>query len=214
MEAEIKLTNDLIEICKQRIQPYACEGFLLGGGNSQSKILFVGEAPGRQELIDGVPFSGKAGKVLDQYFEWLGIAKSEVYITSVVRSRPYKDNKQVLNKPIESRGNRTPTQAEIRAHAPLLDALIEDISPSIIVTLGGIALRRLTNNRESLIDIHGRSFEGPILRLKSLDSNRYELTKSSYTIFPTFHPASVFYNQRLKANIEQDMQTLKEMLKA
>ena len=194
------------------MEPYACEGFLMGKGNLNAQVMFVGEAPGRQEVIENKPFIGKAGKVMDQYFDWLNLSRDDVYITSAIRSRPYKSLKPGQHKPISQRGNRTPNQSEILAHAPLLDAQIEDVAPKIIVTLGGVALRRLTGMKERLIDIHGTAFTSHLLKLHSLDDNHYVETEQTYTIFPAFHPASIFYNQKLEAAIKNDMEKLKHLI--
>ena len=213
MVVERKVTRLLTEQCKERMEPYSCEGFLLGGGNSQSNILFVGEAPGRQELIDGAPFTGKAGEVMDKYFSWLGIEKCDVYITSVVKSRPYKTLANNKEKPIHLRGNRTPNQAEIRAHAPLLDAQIKNGHAKVIVTLGAIAFKRITGFKSRLVDVHGTPFSTTILTLQSMKDTKYTPSEESYTIFPTFHPASIFYNQKLEQTIKSDMKQLKKLLK-
>jgi uracil-DNA glycosylase len=82
----------------------------------------------------------------------------------------------------------------------------------VIVTLGGVAFRRVTGMKERLTDIHGTPFQSKILKLESLNSNRYIPSDQTYTIFPTFHPASIFYNQKLKAAIEDDMRKLKDYL--
>lgn len=194
------------------MEPYPCDGFLMGKGNTNASIMFVGEAPGRQEVIENKPFIGKSGAVMDQYFTWLGLTREDVYITSVIRSRPYRKLKPGEEKEIEARGNRTPNQSEILAHAPLLDAQIEDVKPKIIVTLGGVAFRRLTGMKERLVDIHGTPFTTNILKLKSLEDKRYISSEESYIVFPTFHPASIFYNPKLKLVIEEDMRKLREMI--
>ncbi|MEK4565746.1 uracil-DNA glycosylase [Alkalihalobacillus sp. FSL R5-0424] len=212
MTSKRKVTNELIQLCKERMEPYACTGFLMGAGKEDAEIMLVGEAPGRQEVIENRPFIGKAGQVMDDYFTWLGLTREDVYITSVIRSRPYQKTKPGYEKPIDQRGNRTPNQAEILAHAPLLDAQIEEVDPKVIVTLGGVAFRRLTGMKERLTDVHGTPFQANILQVESLESNRYIPSDKTYTIFPTFHPASIFYNQKLKAAIEDDMRALKDYL--
>ena len=106
--------------------------------------MLLGEAPGETEIHNGIPFSGRAGKQL-MVLERIHVTREEVYITSAVRSRPYKWREK-KNEMVKSykKYNRTPNQGEIVAHAPLLDYELEKIHPKLIVTLGNIGLQRLT----------------------------------------------------------------------
>ncbi|WP_059103937.1 uracil-DNA glycosylase [Shouchella shacheensis] len=206
------ISSKLMVEVKKRMEPYPCEGFLLGGGDEKASVLFVGEAPGRDEVMTGKPFTGKAGQILDTYFHRLNLQRDDVYISSTVRSRPYKTDKKSAQKPIEKRGNRKPTQAEIIAHAPLLDAQIEAIAPKVIVTLGGVALHRLVGPDAKISIIHGRPFCTQIRMLKHWDDKRLSRGEQWHIVFPTFHPASVFYNPSLKQEIAGDMQQLRKLL--
>lgn len=186
------INAELIKHCQERLKPYPCEGFLLGGGNRNADLLFVGEAPGRDELTTQKPFTGKAGASLNRYLSELELTRDDIYVTSTVRSRPYKHDEKSKLKPVEQRGNRTPTQKEVLAHAPLLDETIAIIKPKVIVVLGAIALKRLTGNELSLKKVHGQAFCTQLLRLPSLEATRLERVGEKHVLFPTFHPAAIF----------------------
>lgn len=206
------IDTELVKCCVERLKSYPCEGFLLGGGNSKADLLFVGEAPGRDELTTQKPFTGKAGASLNEYLSELALTRDDIYVTSTVRSRPYKHDDKSKLKPIKQRANRTPTQKEVLAHAPLLDETIAIMKPKVIVTLGAIALKRLTGNELSLKNVHGQAFCTQLLKLPSLQANRLERIGEKHVLFPTFHPAAVFYNPSLKRVIRMDMLALKELL--
>ncbi|MYL35004.1 uracil-DNA glycosylase [Pontibacillus yanchengensis] len=206
--------KELVELAQKRIAPYQTEGFVTGKGPMNPKIMFIGEAPGRNEIEKGEPFIGRAGDQLNAFMEQIGLTRDDVYITSVVRSRPYKvvektdkDGNLIIKTP-----NRAPTKKEMVAHAPLLDYQIQHMNPSIIVTLGGIALKRLLGNEYKITETHGQLLEKPIYQLRNFNDHHYSPSKHSHLIFPTFHPASVFYRQVLKETIYEDFHRLGEVL--
>lgn len=202
----------LMEACKKRISPYQVEGFLLGGGSENAEIMIVGEAPGEQEIKKEIPFCGRAGAELDRFLEHAGLKRDEIYITSTVRSRPYRvKEKMVRGKKGKKKENRRPNQKEIIAHAPLLDYQIQKIKPSIIVALGAVALERLTGKKAKMTEIHGQAFQTPILELDSLENNQLVMGVEEYILFPTFHPASIFYNRSLLPLIYEDFEKLKQL---
>jgi len=178
------------------------------------KVMLVGEAPGETEIHNGIPFSGRAGKHLMEFLEIIELKREDVYITSAVRSRPYKwGEKKSRTGEIEKRKyNRTPNQQEILAHAPLLDFEIEHVEAPIIVTLGNIGLKRLAGNDKKISDVHGRIITTPVRKVSHLNDSKYEWTDKTYTLFPTFHPASIFYNRSLLEMIHSDLSNLKKHL--
>src|SRR3989344_717215 len=97
------------EICK------ACKNIVIGKGNLKAEILFVGEAPGRNEDEQGLPFVGAAGKNLDALLKKVGLSLDDIYITNILKCRPPE--------------NRDPLSEEIKAHTPWLLAQIEEIKP-------------------------------------------------------------------------------------
>lgn len=211
----MQIPESLAEIGKKRIAPYPVEGFVYGAGPKKPKLMLVGEAPGETEIHNGIPFSGRAGKELMKFLERAGVAREEVYITSAVRSRPYKwgEKRTRTGETVKRKYNRAPSSAEILAHAPLLDYEIEHVEPPIIVALGNIGLKRLCGPDKKVTDMHGKFMKQPVRRLKNMESSEYEWTNKEYVIFPTFHPASIFYNRRLLELIHEDMDKLGKYLK-
>lgn len=192
-----------------RIEPYDVEGFVLGKGKEDSDVMIVGEAPGENEAIKGEPFIGRAGKELDKQLQRLGWERDEVYITSVVRSRPYRwvkaNNEQGMRK-----ANRKPNQKEIIAHAKLLDYQIEKVDPSVVIALGGVAFKRLTGSEEKLSSVIGRMLDTTILKWE--DDKGWIHTDESYTVIPLYHPAAVFYNPKIRNQIEDSLDQVRSYL--
>ncbi|WP_046175931.1 uracil-DNA glycosylase [Domibacillus indicus] len=204
----MRIPEELAEFGKKRIAPFPVEGFVYGSGPQYPELLLVGEAPGETEIGNGIPFSGRAGKELMKFLEIAGVTREEVYITSAVRSRPYKWGEK--NGPdgtkIKRKYNRAPTSREILAHAPLLDYEIEHVHAPIIVALGNIGLKRLVGNDKKVSECHGELLMQPVLRL---NGEQYEWTEKEYRIFPTFHPAAIFYNRSVLELIHSDMEKLR-----
>lgn len=208
------LPKDLVEQCKKRMEPYNCEGFVYGRGPENPEIMIVGEAPGETEIHNGIPFSGRAGKVLNEFFEYLGVSRDDIYFTSTVRSRPFK----IVHKEgpdgeiIEKKYNRAPNMKEQLAHAPIVDYEIRHVKPKQIVTLGNIGLQRLLGKNYKISEVHGRLIQAPVRRLKDMNTNEWTLSEEKYSIFPTFHPASIFYNRSLLEKVYEDLDELKKIL--
>lgn len=208
-----RISEELAALGKQRIKGHPVEGFVWGSGPKNPAIMLVGEAPGENELETGVPFTGRAGKELMASLQSVGLAREDVYITSAVRSRPYKwgTKKQRNGEVIERKYNRAPTKNEIIAHAPILDTEIQDVQPPLIVTLGNVGLQRLIGPKAKVTELHGVLMETPILYWDEKGSC-FKETVEVYHIFPTFHPASVFYNPAVRALKDSDWQKLKDLL--
>ncbi|MBO2518861.1 uracil-DNA glycosylase [Limnochorda sp.] len=118
---------------------------VFGEGNPDATLMLVGEGPGAQEDLEGRPFVGRAGQLLDKMLAAIGIAREEVYIANVVKCRPP--------------GNRVPTPAEQDACFPYLQQQIELVQPEIILCLGATAARRLIDPRFSVTRSHGVWYE-------------------------------------------------------
>lgn len=209
-----EISEELVALGLQRIEGFPVEGFVKGRGPLNPAVMLVGEAPGENELETGIPFTGRAGKELMESLASAGLSREDVYITSAVRSRPYKwGTKKMRNgETVERKYNRAPTKKEIIAHAPILDAEIRDIQPPIIVTLGNIGLQRLIGPQAKVTELHGTLLETPILKWNE-ETGKFEETAESYHIFPTFHPASVFYNPPVRHLKEADWHKLRDILK-
>lgn len=208
-----KITDELAALGKERMEGYPVEGFVWGSGPENPAIMLVGEAPGENELETGIPFTGRAGKELMASLQSVGLAREDVYITSAVRSRPYKwgTKKKRNGEIIERKYNRAPTKKEIIAHAPILDREIQDINPPILVTLGNVGLQRLIGPKAKVTELHGVLMESPILYWDDQVED-FKETAEVYHIFPTFHPASVFYNPAVRELKDKDWKKLKELL--
>lgn len=209
-----KISDELVNLGIARIEGFPVEGFVRGSGPLQPAVMLVGEAPGENELETGLPFTGRAGKELMLSLESVGLSRDDVYITSAVRSRPYKwGTKKKRNGDTEERKyNRAPTKGEIIAHAPILDAEIQDIQPPLIVTLGNVGLQRLIGKQAKVTELHGVLLETPIL-IWDETAGKFKESEESYHVFPTFHPASVFYNPPVRSLKEDDWRKLGEILK-
>ncbi len=118
------------------------KNLVFGDGNPDADLMFVGEAPGAEEDLQGIPFVGEAGRLLNNLLQKLGLQRQEVYITNVVKSRPP--------------GNRDPEADEIEACLPFLKKQIEAVRPRVIVALGRIAAQALLGTREPLTRLRGR----------------------------------------------------------
>ncbi|WP_269148248.1 uracil-DNA glycosylase family protein [Planococcus antarcticus] len=112
---------------------------------------------------------------------------------------------------MQGKVNRAPTKKEIIAHAPILDTEIQDIQPPLIVTLGNVGLQRLIGAKAKVTELHGVLMETPILYWDE-ERGSFKKTAEVYYIFPTFHPASVFYNPSVRTMKDADWQKLKGLL--
>jgi DNA polymerase len=163
---------------------------VMGEGSKSAAVALVGEAPGKEETLQGRPFVGKAGKNLDEFLAMTGLVRGQIYITNVVKFRPVR---------VSSRGstaNRTPNAEEIALFRPWLIEELTELAPRIIVTLGNTPLRALTGSRETIGALHGKPY-GDVL---------------GATLFPLYHPASVIYNRALRPVYEEDLRALKAQL--
>jgi len=168
---------------------------VIGEGNLDAKIMFVGEAPGFNEDKKGRPFVGSAGKVLDELLTSVGIKREDVYITNVVKCRPTTPSLE----------NRSPSAEEIKACSPYLERQIRIIQPEIICTLGNYSTNfifekyGMGDKIEGISKLHGKIFE-----VKTL----FHATK----IIPFYHPAVAVYNPKEKEILLKDFKILKGFL--
>jgi len=161
-----------------------------GEGSLEAKVMFIGEAPGRNEDLQGRPFVGAAGKLLDQLLELAGLDRGEVYITNVVKCRPPD--------------NRDPAASEKMACRPYLERQIEIISPDLIVTLG-------RHSMMEILELAGHRATS-IMRERG-KVRRVRLFGLEVLLMPTLHPAAALYNPRTRKLLEEDFLRLKDLLK-
>lgn len=125
-----------------------CEGrknIVFGSGNVRAKLVFVGEAPGRDEDIQGLPFVGRAGQLLTKIIESIGLSREEIYIANIIKCRPP--------------GNRNPLPEEIASCFPYLLRQLEVIQPDIICALGKFSAQTLTGSSEPISRLRGNFFD-------------------------------------------------------
>jgi uracil-DNA glycosylase len=121
------------------------KNFVFGTGNPNAEVLILGEGPGAEEDEQGLPFVGRAGKLLNDILKAIKFERNEVYIANIVKCRPP--------------GNRTPTPAEMETCIPYLKKQIELINPKLILCVGLTAAHGLLHNKESLTSLRGKVFE-------------------------------------------------------
>jgi len=132
-----------VENCKRCHLHKKRKKAVFGDGNPSSKLMIIGEAPGKEEDENGIPFVGRAGKLLRKLLREAGL--EEFYITNVVKCRPP--------------GNRTPLKEEIESCLPFLERQIAILKPEIILVLGNTALKALTGESHKLTEVRGRMLE-------------------------------------------------------
>ena len=162
---------------------------VFGVGNYQADLMFVGEAPGADEDIQGEPFVGKAGELLTRIIQTMGFQRSDVFIANVLKCRP--------NMPAGTPGNRPPTSEEMETCLPYLRSQIELIQPKVMVALGGVAMKGLFGKTEPMKQMRGRWF-----------------TFGSIPVMATFHPSYLLRNQAVseKRKVWEDMLQVLERL--
>lgn len=179
--------NDLAkERIKNKTHP------VLGEGSFDSKIIFIGEAPGKNEAKTGKPFCGASGRVLNDLLESIKIKREDVYITNIVKDRPTK--------------NRDPKPEEIEKYSPFLDREIEIIKPKVIATLGRFSMTYIMNKfglekeLKVISKIHGKKFEV-----------KQKLGKNLFFV-PLYHPAVAIYNRKKINILKKDFKIIKKLI--
>jgi uracil-DNA glycosylase family 4 len=154
-------------------------------GNPQARVMFVGEAPGREEDIEGLPFVGRSGKLLDRMIAAIGLDRSKAYIANVIPWRPP--------------GNRTPTPQETQICLPFIQRQIELVNPDVLVTLGNPSTQTLLSTREGIMKTRGRWFN-------------YNTGTRAIRALATFHPAYLLRSPSYKRMAWQDLRAIAKAL--
>lgn len=156
-----------------------------GDGNPNADILFIGEAPGKNEDAQGKPFVGAAGKFLSEMLASIHLKREDIYITNVVKYRPPN--------------NRDPEPEEITACMPWLHEQIKIIEPKIIVTLGRHALEHFIPGKK-ISEVHGQAFR------RSFEDIGEQV------FFALYHPAAALYNGGMRQTLIQDFQKIPKVI--
>ncbi len=189
-EALKKIEDEVVALDSSPLYQYRTENKyfpVIGEGSHDAQIMFIGEAPGENEAKTGKPFCGRAGKVLDQLLESVGIKREEVYITNIVKDRPP--------------GNRDPLPDEIAAYAHFLDRQIEIIKPRVVATLGRFSMQYVMSRY---------GLEAEIAPISNLHGQVFE-TKQ-FKFIPFYHPAAAIYNQKLIESLREDFKVLPNLI--
>ncbi|MBT3394912.1 uracil-DNA glycosylase [archaeon] len=184
---EVELVKNT-EICKN------CKNIVVGKGNINSKILFVGEAPGKNEDEQGIPFVGAAGKNLDLLLKGANLDLTDIYITNILKCRPPK--------------NRDPTIIEIEAHTPWLLKQIKEMRPEVICSLGNYATKFFL----ALGKVDKMKSQPGISKVHGKPKN-IEIDGIKIKLIPLFHPAAIIYNRSLINEWKKDLEIIKSEIK-
>ena len=158
---------------------------VFGAGNADADLMFVGEAPGKNEDEQGLPFVGQAGKLLDKLLAEIGLTRADVFVVNVLKCRPP--------------GNRDPAPVEIENCQDYLMRQIELIEPTVICTLGNFATKLLRADPTGITRLHGREEERVI-------------GTRAVRLYPIFHPAAALYTPRMLETLREDFARLPELL--
>jgi uracil-DNA glycosylase len=168
-----------------------CTNIVFGKGNEEADILFVGEAPGKNEDEQGLPFVGAAGKNLDKLLNQTNLNLNDIYITNILKCRPPK--------------NRDPTEEDIELHTPYLIKQIKEMQPKIVCSLGNYATKfflaegniKIMKQQKNISEVHGKPIDINFKNIK-------------IKLIPLFHPAAMIYNRKLIPKWEEDIKKIKK----
>lgn len=171
----------------------AATNLVFGKGNPNAQILFIGEAPGRKEDEQGIPFVGAAGKKLDKLLNRIGLTLDDVYIANILKYRPPE--------------NRDPTTEEIERHTPYLIEQIKVIKPRVVATLGNYSTKFVLagfnipqmKTISGITALHGKA--------KEMNIDGFE-----FLVVPLYHPAAAIYRPQLWEELEKDFDKMGELI--
>jgi uracil-DNA glycosylase len=158
---------------------------VFGNGNADADLMFVGEAPGAQEDLQGLPFVGRAGKLLDELLGEIGLTRRDVFVNNVLMCRPP--------------GNRDPLPEEIEECSPHLMRRIELVRPRVVCTLGNFATKLLSGSPQGITKVHGR----PVDRI---------IAGVPVRLYPLFHPAAALRTPSVQQQLRDDFLRIPELL--
>jgi DNA polymerase len=158
---------------------------VFGAGNADADLMFIGEAPGASEDERGLPFVGRAGKLLETLLGEIGMARADVFIANVLKCRPP--------------GNRDPLPVEIESCSEYLYRQVELIQPRVICSLGNFSTKLLREDPAGITRLHGRP-------------EVLTLGRRAVRLYPIFHPAAALYTPRMLETLREDFSRLPELL--
>ncbi len=193
IKQQILDNNVCAELAKDATQ------LVFADGTPEADIVFIGEAPGKNEDLQGLPFVGAAGKFLNEMLEMIGLKRSDIYITNIVKYRPPN--------------NRDPLPDEKEAFWPYLVRQLDVIRPKLVVTLGRHSMEYFLPNQK-ISQIHG---EPKRIRMQKLDYRKQngkndEQAITSLVLLPLFHPAAALYNGDMRQTLIDDFARIPAIL--
>ncbi len=189
-----KIRNEILALTESPLYAYRTENKyfpVIGEGNHEAHLMFVGEAPGENEAKTGKPFCGRSGKLLDELLASIGMDRTKVYVTNLVKDRP--------------QDNRDPELSEIALYGPFLDRQIALMKPRIIACLGRLSMKYvferygLASSLAPISKIHGKEFTGTA-------------PYGEVTIVALYHPAYALYNGGMKGQLMEDFKVMKKYI--
>jgi uracil-DNA glycosylase family 4 len=187
-KTEDQLAQLKADILTQNICPELAQSatqLVTGDGNPNADIVFIGEAPGKNEDLQGRPFVGAAGKFLEEMLATVDLKREDIYITNIVKYRPP--------------GNRDPLPEEKKAFLPFLLKELSIIKPVIVVTLGRHSMEYFLPGRR-ITEIHGQP-------------KRIKFGDRKLVVVPLYHPAAALYNGGLRETLIEDFACIPQILK-
>jgi len=192
-----KIVDDKVtpELAEQATQ------LVFGDGNPNAEVVFIGEAPGKNEDLQGKPFVGASGKFLDEMLEMIGLQRSDIYITNIVKYRPPN--------------NRDPLPAEKKVFLPYLQSQLEVIQPKVVVTLGRHSMNCFLPDLQ-ISKVHGEPKRIKIQYHGAGSMGHGESGSDDslgLVILPLFHPAAALYNPLQRQTLIDDFATIPLIIK-
>lgn len=160
---------------------------VVGAGDLDADLMFVGEAPGATEDETGVPFVGRAGQLLDSLLEGIGLSRDRVFIANVLKCRPP--------------GNRDPQPGEIEACQGYLAEQVSLVRPRLVCSLGNFATKLISGNPDGISTVHGQVQE-------------VSFAGVSFTLYPVFHPAAALYTRAMLGTLQEDFARIPALIGA
>lgn len=186
---QMKVLSKSISLCTKCFLSKNRTKVVVGSGPIPCKIIFIGEAPGSQEDLQGIPFVGRAGILFDILLAKINLNRNDVYVANILKCRPPK--------------NRNPKTSEIQQCSKYLEQQLQIINPEIIAPMGNFATKYCCNKFnllfQNISSIHGQSF-----------SIIFE--SKSRLLIPVYHPAAAVYNPNLKETLINDITKIKKQL--
>jgi DNA polymerase len=181
----LEVLRELLEKFEGCVLKNTATRLVFSDGNPQARVMFVGEAPGREEDIEGLPFVGRSGQLLNRMIAAIGLDRTSAYIANVIPWRPP--------------GNRTPTPQETQICLPFIQRQIELVNPDVLVTLGNPSTQTLLSTREGIMKTRGRWFD-------------YDTGTRVIRALATFHPAYLLRSPSYKKMAWQDLRSIAKAL--